>query len=163
MKEGKPDPIPVRFLGLLDPTAPVKGLTEDKEFMDPDLRTVPSTVQFAGILTRDGKHDGLKVVAAPFFIVGKITFDSKTKVLLNEQIPLSHSDMGFRKQVAEKLWKAMEAAGIARLPEYKKSAFAEPGYNDKKRGGLTWEEDAIKIFDETRKRLAEDLGMKKPP
>jgi thioesterase domain-containing protein len=85
--KGKPAPIKVRFLGLIHPTAPVKRFTEDKDFLDPDLRKLGDNVENAALIVQDGKSDGNLAkheVYRLLFSVGTITYSKKTNILLNQ-------------------------------------------------------------------------------
>jgi hypothetical protein len=150
--KGNPAPVKVRFLGLLDPTAPAKKYTEDKPFRDLDLRKVGDNVQHAALIVRDGKNDGIWAthqVYRTFFSVCSVTFSPKTKVIVNKAVPLDHLHTGFDKQVGEDLWDAARKAGI-NLPPVQDSPFRETDYNPKPRGGRGFFGNAEKLIRELK-------------
>src|SRR5262249_55699086 len=93
----------VRFLGLIDPTAPLKKYTADEGLLKIDLNKLGPNVKNAAIIYRDGKNDG-NWVKHEFYkalvVVTVPTFSDKTKVLVNKAVPLDHLSTGFNKDVA---------------------------------------------------------------
>jgi pimeloyl-ACP methyl ester carboxylesterase len=129
--------IKVRFLGLIDPTAPVKKYTEDKRFRDLDSRNCEDNIENAALIVRDGKHDGSWAkhqVYRVFFQVKEVKFSKKTKVLVNKAVPLDHLQTGFSRDVGNMMWDAMKKAGI-KLPPDEESPFMQKDYDEKPRGG----------------------------
>jgi hypothetical protein len=130
-------PIKIRFLGLVDPTAPVKKFTEDKQFLNLDLRNCGVNVQNAALIVRDGKHDGNLAkhqFYRVFFQVKEVKFDKNTNIILNKTVPIGHLETGFSKEVGEGMWEAARKAGV-NLPPLKDSPFAAKDYDEKPRGG----------------------------
>jgi RHS repeat-associated protein len=140
--------IKVRFLGLIDPTAPVKKFTEDKEFLNLDSRNCGSNVENAALFVRDGKHDGnlaTHQVYRIFFQVKDVKFSNNTKVLV-KLFPLSHLQTGFSKQIAKEMWEAAKKAGV-NLPD-KEYPFDD--YDETPRGGGGFFRNAEKLIRELK-------------
>ncbi len=142
-QDGKPDPIPVRFLGLLDPTAPLSEIDEDPEFSVANFKHVDGNVQFAAILYRDGKHDDWgpvgHAVQKKLFVTSDVTFSKETNVLVNKSMPLGHFGMGFDRTVFKELWEAAEKAGVYLGTDYFGGGkpWEAKDYDDKPRGNVT--------------------------
>lgn len=143
-------PINIRFLGLIDPTAPLKKYTEDKNFRDLDLRNLGDNVENAALIVRDGKHDGdfaKHQVYRIFFQVKEVKFSEKTKVLVNKAVPLDHLQTGFSKEVGNLMWDAAKKAGV-KLPAAKENPFMDEDYDEKPRGGKGFFGNAEKLIRE---------------
>jgi pimeloyl-ACP methyl ester carboxylesterase len=143
-------PIKVRFLSLIDPTAPVKKYTEDKKLLDLDARNCEDNIENAALIMRDGKHDGnwaKHEVYRVFFQVKGVSFSKKTKVLLNKQVPLDHLQTGFSKDVGNMMWDAAKKAGV-KLPGNDENPFMQSDYDEKPRGGKGFFGNAEKLIRE---------------
>jgi pimeloyl-ACP methyl ester carboxylesterase len=142
-KDGKLAPIKVRFLGLVDPTAPLKGLDEGKEFQTDDFRKIDDNVQSAALLVRDGKHDdaflGSTAVGHEgyrlFFKTGNISFAKSTNVLVSEKLPLGHLPIGYSKETWKLLYGAATKAGVAISFGDHPPPWEDPKYNETPKQG----------------------------
>jgi pimeloyl-ACP methyl ester carboxylesterase len=145
-------PIKVRFLGLIEPTAPVKKWTEDKAFRDLDLGTLGDNVENVAIIRRDGEHDGnwaAHDIYKVFFRLQDVKFSEKTKILVDKKVPLNHFEAGFHHDVGKELWEAARKAGVA-LPEVGKSPYQADDYKETPRGGRGWWGNAEKLIRELK-------------
>jgi hypothetical protein len=133
---------------LIDPTAPVKKFTEDKEFLNLDSRNCGDNVENAAVFVRDGKHDGdlaTHVVYRTFFQVKGVKFSNKTRVLAYKTLPLSHRQTGFSKQIGKEMWEAARKAGV-NLPSLAESPFEDPDYSETPKGGGSFLKNAEKLI-----------------
>lgn len=143
-------PIKVRFLGLIDPTAPVKKYTEDKNLLDLDPRDCADNIENVALITRDGKSDGnwaKHQVYRIFFQVKEVKFSKKTNILLNKSVPLDHLQTGFSRDVGNMMWDAAKKAGV-KLPGKEGNPFTQSDYDEKPRGGKGFLGNAEKLIRE---------------
>ena len=156
--DGKPSPIKVRFLGLVDPTAPLKGLDEGKEFHVPGFRTIDANVVSAALhrsrretRRRVPRFDGCRPsgLRSVFQDRGYLLAPS-TAVIVNKKLPLSHLESGYSATTWKLLFDAATKAGVAIDFGDRPPPWADPKYDDKPKQGESLDEILRQVMKKAR-------------
>lgn len=133
--------IQVRFLGVIDPSYPLKQL-ETKELCKAAEAPLQDNVQSAAVFYRSGRGDGVKEKAlfGPTRIPKLDKNNKNTKFVRSYRDPrhpnLDHLGTGFSRAFGYDMWKAALAAKVP-LPAIDESVFAsKEKWSSKPHGGV---------------------------